>query len=771
MVSRRVPTLPIFLALACLALSPSALAQPSLCEAVDNCTLTWNTGGDVPWFGQADVTTDDVDAAQSGDIEDDQSSVMETTVTGPATVMFFWRVSSELDCDYLQFHDNGSLVSEISGEEDWSLVTRELAAGEHILKFTYFKDGSVSEGTDAGYVDRFIVEGVGEGSVQVNLGPQAAIDDGAQWNLDGGEWRNSGDVLSGILAGLHTVHFKPAGIWASPATRQILVAPGESLTLSGEYILLCDGVDACHLNWTTSGDALWNLEAGDTHDTVDAVRSGDINDDESSLMSTTVNGPATVAFWWRVSSEIGYDYLQFRVNDSVISEITGEAGWAEIRTAIEAGPQTLTWEYYKDSSESEGEDAGFVDEVAVMGADPGALTVDIVPAEAVALGAQWSIDGGATWNDSGAVLDPLPADFYTITFQNIGDPWNQPPDREVAVSSGVTREVAATYYRLCEGVGACNREWTTSGDGGWLVQQAVNHDGHNACQSGEISDNRYSVMETTVTGPVTISFWWKTSCEETFDTMTFEIDYGADETSPRPLITGVTDWEQQIIALSPGPHILTWTYQKDSWGSQGMDCGWVDQFLVVETDPPTGSVLVNGGARYAGAPDVLLDLSWDDGDGSGVIGVRFSNNGATWSPWRKPLPQVPWSVVPGDGLRMVRAQFRDKAGNVSDRYSDSILLDTTPPTGGILINDGAASTGDPAVTLSLAWADGAGSGVTRMRFSNNGATWSAWEPVAATRAWTLPAGTGLYRTVRVQYLDRAGNASERFYDYIYVTGS
>ncbi len=696
---------------------------------------------------------------------------METTVTGPATVMFLWKVSSEEDYDFLEFTDNGALVSEISGNVDWTLVTHDLTEGEHTLAFTYYKDSSYAERADAGYVDRFLIAGTGEGSVQVNLSPQGAIDDGAQWNLDGGGWKNSGDVLPGVSMGAHTVFFKTAGSWISPVSRQILVAPGESLVVSGEYSDLCEGVDACHLAWSTSGNAFWAMETADTHDTVDAVRSGDISDEGSSLMSTTVTGPATVSFWWRVSSESGYDYLQFRVDDTMISEITGEAGWAQITTTIEAGPHTLTWEYYKDSSESDGEDAGFVDEVAVMGTDPGALTVDIVPAEAVALGAQWSIDGGATWNDSGAVLDPVPAGFHTIIFQNIGDPWNQPPDREVAVSSGVTKEVAATYYRLCEGVGACNREWTTSGDEGWLVQQAENHDGHNACQSGEVSDAQVSVMETTVTGPVTISFWWKTSCEETFDTLTFTIDHGADETAPRPLITGVTDWQQQVIVLSEGPHTLTWAYEKDGWGSQGMDCGWVDQFLVVETDPPTGSVLVNGGARYTVSLETMLDLTWDDGDGSGVTGVRFSNNGATWSPWQKPAPQVPWSLAPGDGLKTVRAQFRDKAGNVSDRYSDSILLDTAPPTGSILINDGAVSTGDLAVTLKLTWADGAGSGVSRMRFSNNGATWSAWEPVAAAKAWTLPAGVGLYRTVRVQYLDRAGNVSERYSDYIYVTGS
>jgi hypothetical protein len=53
-----------------------------------------------------------------------------------------------------------------------------------------------------------------------------------------------------------------------------------------------------------------------------------------------------------------------------------------------------------------------------------------------------------------------------------------------------------------------------------------------------------------------------------------------------------------------------------------------------------------------------------------------------------------------------------------------------------------------------------------MRFSNNGFTWSPWEAVAATKAWTLSGWD--YRTVRVQYLDRAGNVSPVYSDYINV---
>ena len=69
------------------------------------------------------------------------------------------------------------------------------------------------------------------------------------------------------------------------------------------------------------------------------------------------------------------------------------------------------------------------------------------------------------------------------------------------------------------------------------------------------------------------------------------------------------------------------------------------------------------------------------------------------------------------------------------------------------------------MTLGLNWSDGTGAGVSRMRFSDDGAHWTPWEPQAPTRAYTLPLPNG-YHTVRVQYRDAVGNFSPVFNDYI-----
>jgi hypothetical protein len=124
-----------------------------LSEAVDNTSLTWTTGGDANWYGQNTVYYYGGDAAQSGDITDNQSSWIQTTVTGPGTLTFYWKVSSESGWDFLRFYIDGVEQMGISGEVDWTQKTYSISSGSHTLKWAYTKDVSISMGSDAGWLD------------------------------------------------------------------------------------------------------------------------------------------------------------------------------------------------------------------------------------------------------------------------------------------------------------------------------------------------------------------------------------------------------------------------------------------------------------------------------------------------------------------------------------------------------------------------------------------------------------------------------------------
>ncbi|MCP5109114.1 MAG: hypothetical protein GY950_37380, partial [bacterium] len=123
--------------------------------ALDVSSLTFSLSGDEEWF----VTTADsyyggssvtVPAA----LNHSQSATMQTTISGSTSVKFYWKVSSETNYDYLEFYIDGTLQDRISGTVGWQQKTYTVTSGSHTLKWVYDKDGSVSSGSDTGWVDK-----------------------------------------------------------------------------------------------------------------------------------------------------------------------------------------------------------------------------------------------------------------------------------------------------------------------------------------------------------------------------------------------------------------------------------------------------------------------------------------------------------------------------------------------------------------------------------------------------------------------------------------
>jgi hypothetical protein len=126
----------------------------TLNQALDNNSLVFSTGGDAPWFGQTESSYKGGSSAKSGVISDNQSSWLQTTVVGPGTLSFYWKVSSEADHDFLELLVDDLLQSgSISGESGWQRQTISIKAGSHIIKWVYSKNQSVALGSDCAWVD------------------------------------------------------------------------------------------------------------------------------------------------------------------------------------------------------------------------------------------------------------------------------------------------------------------------------------------------------------------------------------------------------------------------------------------------------------------------------------------------------------------------------------------------------------------------------------------------------------------------------------------
>jgi hypothetical protein len=210
-----------------------------------------------------------------------------------------------------------------------------------------------------------------------------------------------------------------------------------------------------------------------------------------------------------------------------------------------------------------------------------------------------------------------------------------------------------------------------------------------------------------------------------------------------------------------GPEVIGWRgFGTREWSS------YRPRLIVdydLDTTPPSGSIVINGGDTYATSTSVNLTLSASDAV-CGVAKMRFSNSGSSWSTWESYATSKTWTLTSGDGTKTVYVQYQDHAGNISSSYSDTIVLDIAAPTGSIAINGGDTYATSTSVGLTLSASD-AGSGVSKMCFSSNGSSWSTWESYATSKTWTVTSGDGT-KTVYVRYQDNVGNISPSYNDTI-----
>jgi len=213
----------------------------SLCGAVDNCNLYWTTGGAADWYEQTDNYYYGEDALQSGPMDSTQSSWVQTTVTGPGLLSFWWDVSSYYyEYGKLKFLIDDALQAEIYGNEvQWQQSTYSIPEGAHTLKWSYVKDYAWSYGADCGWLDKVEFTPLPEivlNRNQLTFGAFPAGGTGSQtftisnktastlnWFTGSDQTWLSCDPISGVNTGVVTVSVNTTGLAAGTYTGTITI--------------------------------------------------------------------------------------------------------------------------------------------------------------------------------------------------------------------------------------------------------------------------------------------------------------------------------------------------------------------------------------------------------------------------------------------------------------------------------------------------------------------------------------------------------------------
>ena len=166
--------------------------------------------------------------------------------------------------------------------------------------------------------------------------------------------------------------------------------------------------------WTNDSSHPWTIVSDNSYEGRYCVKSGTITHNQQTSFSRNfeVSEADSIAFYYKVSSENGYDKLSFAIDGNTLGEWSGSVSWTRAQYAVTAGNHTFTWKYAKDVSADSGSDCGWIDFIILprdmsLVASAG-LDINICVDENAQLNAyvanqtslEWTTSGDGTFDDN-----------------------------------------------------------------------------------------------------------------------------------------------------------------------------------------------------------------------------------------------------------------------------------------------------------------------------------------------------------------------------------
>ncbi len=135
------------------------------------------------------------------------------------------------------------------------------------------------------------------------------------------------------------------------------------------------------------------------------------------------------------------------------------------------------------------------------------------------------------------------------------------------------KQILDTFCEGFENYEIDNNIWQNNSAKPWYIVSYKPYKGNYCLRSGDIGDDEFTEISATITSTKDqyISFFYKTSTEDSWDNFYFSID-----NENKLSISGENEWHYVRFNTTKGTHTYTWKYEKDMGIAGGSDCVWID---------------------------------------------------------------------------------------------------------------------------------------------------------------------------------------------------
>ena len=119
--------------------------------------------------------------------------------------------------------------------------------------------------------------------------------------------------------------------------------------------------------WTNDPTKPWRIVAENPYEGQYCLRSGAIGNNGTTtlILSHDAGSNDSISFYYKVSSENGYDKLHFYIDNQEKNNWSGNVAWAKASYPVSEGRHSYKWTYTKDYSQTSGSDCAWIDFVCL----------------------------------------------------------------------------------------------------------------------------------------------------------------------------------------------------------------------------------------------------------------------------------------------------------------------------------------------------------------------------------------------------------------------